>query len=182
RDPRQRHSGTEGHISMKPILLCLSSLALLTAPACASAATIAPPAAPAQRPMNAELWRQDLTFLRERLAALHPDPFDRTGRARFEQEAARFEASLPGLSREQAIVGLMRLVAMVRDGHTTVPPFAQAGFHILPLRFYLYGSDLYLSGADRAYAGGLGGKLISIAGIEAAELQRRANAVTPGDN
>src|SRR5689334_17490400 len=153
---------------MRLILLLAAALAFPAVPASPSAAASA--ATADEPPADAAAWRRDLAFLRERLQAMHPDPFGRAGRGNFDRAAAQFEASLPGLTRDQAMVGLMRLVAMLRDGHTTVPPFAQPGFHILPLRFYLYGTDLYLSGADRAYAGGLGGRLVSIGGIGAAEL------------
>src|SRR4051812_5452641 len=108
---------------MKPILHCFLSLALLAAPAF-SAVNADPPIALANQPIDADLWRQDLATLRERLIAMHPDPFGRVGRERFDREAGRLQASLPRLSREQAIIGFMQLVAMVGDGHTTMPPFA----------------------------------------------------------
>jgi hypothetical protein len=152
-------------------------------------ACISPVASPAQQQAStrhepANEWRDDLAFLRAKLLAMHPDPFRKIGRAQFDAAADQLDRSFASLSREQSIVGIMRLVASLGDGHTSVLPGPQkrAGFHVLPLRFYLYGDDLYLDGADRSYSDGLGGRLLAINGIPAAVAIRRARDITPGDN
>jgi hypothetical protein len=164
---------------MKTILALALALA---APAIAGEA-VGPPAAPTTSTSAAQ-WHEDLAFLRQKLLAMHPDPFRRESRAAFDGEAERLDASFVTLSREQAITGLMRLVAGLHDGHTTVLPGPQtrAGFHVLPLRFYLYGDQLVLDGADRAYAQGLGGALTAIDGVPAADVLNRVRAVVSGDN
>src|SRR5256885_2000172 len=67
-------------------------------------------------------WQADLGLLRSKLVAMHPNPFRRVEKARFDAEADRLSQSFHGMSREQAIVGTMRLVAMLGDGHTSVLP------------------------------------------------------------
>lgn len=135
-------------------------------------------------PASPSPWQADLAFLRSKLAAMHPNPFRRLSASAFNDAAGQLDRELAGASKEQAIVGTMRLVASLEDGHTSVLPGPQlrAGFHVLPLRFYLYGEDFVLDGADRAYVEGLGGTLISIDGVPANEVLRRVREVTPGDN
>jgi hypothetical protein len=157
-------------------------LALAVSPVTAAAFSDQSVAAP--QPSPAAQWHADLAFLRSKLLAMHPNPFSKVSRAQFDREADQLDQSFSGLSREAAIVGIMRLVARLGDGHTAVLPGPQtrAGFHLLPLRFYFYGDDPYLDGADRAYAAGLGGRLTAINGIAAQEVIRRVREVTPGDN
>jgi hypothetical protein len=150
------------------------------------AATAAPldltSASPSMQAVQA--WHQDLEFIKSKVLAMHPNPFRRISRTQFDDEANQLDQRFPQLGREQAIVGIMKLIASLHDGHTSVLPGPQsrAGFHVLPLRFYLYGDDLVLDGADRTYAAALGGKLTAINGVSASEVIHRVREVTPGDN
>lgn len=160
-------------------LLLLSNAALVSAQAPSSQL----PDSTSSGPLSAEQLREDLRYLRERLQTLHPDLLRRAGRENFERDAAALEAQMPSLSSSQALVGMMRLVASIRDGHTLVPSAQpRAGFTVLPLRFYLHGDELYLAAADRRYSAALGAKLEAIGGVPVAEVLRRVRSVTSGDN
>jgi hypothetical protein len=111
----------------------------------ASAARAADPAALAPAGLAG-----DVDLLVGRIEALHPNPFRKVARQKFEADAAALKQAMPGLSREQAIAGLMRLVAKVGEGHTSVPPAQpSAGFHVLPLRLQLDDGSLYVAACDR---------------------------------
>jgi tetratricopeptide (TPR) repeat protein len=141
-------------------------------------------AAPAAGALTAEQWKADVEFLSAKLQAMHPAPFRKLDRATFETNLAVFEGRVGSFSREQAVVGIMRLVASLEDGHTAIPPdFLRAfGFHVLPLRFYVYGDGLYLQAGDRQYQEGLGGKLVSIGDTPAAEVYKKLRTITSHDN
>jgi hypothetical protein len=64
--------------------------------------------------------QRDLDVLRERLLAIHPAPFARIAPDAFEAAFADLRMRLPGLDADAALVGMMRLVALLRDGHTSV--------------------------------------------------------------
>jgi tetratricopeptide (TPR) repeat protein len=129
-------------------------------------------------------WKADAEFLSEKLQAMHPAPFRKIDRTTFEVNVAAFDRDVSKFSREQAVVGVMRLVASLGDGHTAIPPesLRAFGFHLLPLRFYVYGDGLYLQAGDRQYQQGLGGKLVSIGEMSAADVYTKLRAVTSHDN
>lgn len=115
-------------------------------------------------PEQVEGWRQDLQTLAEAIPNVHPNPFFRTSRTEFDAATRGLSSDLPNLTRAQAIVGLMRLVATLHDGHTAIhPAFAQnLGFHYLPLELYSFSDGVFIRQADRANAGVVGARVLRI--------------------
>ena len=64
--------------------------------------------------------QRGLDVLRERLLAIHPDPFARIAPDAFDAEFADLRMRLPGRDADAALVRMMRLVTLLRDGHTSV--------------------------------------------------------------
>ena len=93
---------------------CIVVLALLLA-GCAGTDEPQPPT-PLQR---------ELSGLAETMEVSHPDLFHDVSRETFRAEAAKLSRDAPGLSRDELVVGVMRLAALpgARDGHTAVYPF-----------------------------------------------------------
>ncbi len=102
----------------------------------AVARTPTPPQAPAESKAPAAsasagpAASDDLATLLETLERSHPDPFHGVSRDEFVAALAAYEESLPTLTPEEAVVGLMRVWAMLsregRDGHQfAVPAEAQ---------------------------------------------------------
>jgi hypothetical protein len=147
-------------------------------------ATGSPGNGPATATASTEAWHGDLVFLETKLLQMHPDLFRKTSRQQFDAEIRGLDQNLPSMSREQFLVGIMRIVASFHDGHTSVLPGPQtgAGFHVLPLRFYLYGEELVLDGADQAYSEVLGSRLVAVNGVPVTDVIRRVRELTPGDN
>lgn len=89
-----------------------------------------PPVAPATVSPTAEQWRADLEWLRVELPKRHPDPFAHWSQADYEAAFAALQAQLPTLAEHARVVGLARVVATLRDGHTrlTLPHAAGSGF------------------------------------------------------
>lgn len=124
--------------------------ALIVAPL--HAASAQQPAAP----RSAAQWRDDLRFMMQRLPELHANLYHATSKATFDSAAAALDARIPSLSRDEIIVGLMRIVALAHDGHTNIYPTRDrvVAFHSLPVALYLFGDTL---GADTLGGGTLGG-------------------------
>jgi hypothetical protein len=163
------------------------SLAVLTLAPPASAQSPAGPlanqAAPAPT-LTAEQWRADLRVMAQEMERRHKNLYHTVSRERFAAAVADLDARIPTLQRNQIIVGMMRIVAMVGDGHTNVSPLKDPkfGFPSLPLKLYLFEDGLHVRAAAPAYAALVGAKVTAIGGVPVEEAVRRAREISPRDN
>jgi hypothetical protein len=88
------------------------------------------------------------------------------------------------LQRNQIIVGMMRIAAMVGDGHTRVDPRKddKFGFPSLPLKLYLFEDGLYVRAAAPQHAVLVGARVEAIGGVPVAEAMRRVAEIASRDN
>jgi hypothetical protein len=91
-------------------------------------------AASAQQPsaLDAAAWQADLATLARELPQRHVSPFTVISRARWDSAVASLDTRLPGLTRHQIVVELMRLVALLGDAHSIVEPAPAVPFAITP--------------------------------------------------
>ena len=119
------------------------------------------------------------------MEATHPDLFHDVPRATFRAEAAKLADAAPGLSRDELVVGLMRLAALpgARDGHTAVFPFDQhaRALHVYPLRLYDFPDGLYVVGSIGA-EDLTGRRITAIDGTPIDEVVERVRPLVPHDN
>ena len=66
----------------------------------------------------AKKWQEDLRYLAQELPKRHRDLFHTMTREQFETAVKSLDERIPKLSREQMIVELQRIVAMIRDCNT----------------------------------------------------------------
>ena len=105
----------------------------------------------ADEPQPPTPLQQELHSLADSMESTHPDLFHDVPRATFRAQAAELADQAPELSRDQLVVGLMRLAALpgARDGHTAIYPFDQHArtLHVYPLRLYDFPDGLYVVGS-----------------------------------
>jgi len=89
-------------------------------------------------------WREDLRFMAGEIQRRHKNPYHQVSKRQFEAAVADLDARIPSLQRNEIIVGMMRIAAMVGDGHTRVDARKDTrfGFPSLPLRLYLFDDGL----------------------------------------
>jgi hypothetical protein len=133
-----------------------------------AALSAAPGAAQPQDGIEVAKWREDLAVLREQMPKSHGNLFHTMTRGQFDGALAELERTLPGLSPGQVKVGIMRLVAMVNDGHTRVRQ-ETLGNHILPLKLHFFADGLYVVSAEKSDAAIVGGKVTKIGQMSAEE-------------
>src|SRR5262245_39099175 len=97
-----------------PLTLLLSSLLFTTAEVQRQ------PPSPNVSTTRPEEWRQDLQFLATELPRRHLNLFFKTTREDFNHAVAELDAAIPSKADHEIIVGLMRIVAMVGDAHTSL--------------------------------------------------------------
>jgi hypothetical protein len=136
-----------------PVLLALSCSGALAAQA--------PPA-----PQVAG-WRADLRLLAAELPRRHPAPFVRITAAQWDSATTSLDRRLETLSRNQALVELARLVALIGDAHTVLQPDPSLGLRYYPLELYAFDDGVFVRRADSAHTDLVGAKVLRIGRVSA---------------
>jgi hypothetical protein len=150
-------------------------LVLLAMVALASSAQ----ARPSARPTLA----QDVRDLGAAIEQTHPDPFRSVSRQRFESEVDALAGRASGIPRDELLVGVLRVIALLgpRNGHTGLfpgDPSHARELHLYPLRLYEFADGLYVVDAvDRSL---VRDKVVAIEGMALAQvLERGSNRSCP---
>lgn len=122
-------------------------------------------------PTEVAAWREDVRTLAAELPRRHKNAFAHMPREQWDAAVQRLDARLPQLKRYEVIVELMRLAALVRDGHTALnPDFEErTGFHRLPIRLYDFSDGLFIIAADSAHKDIVGSRVVRVGRATAAE-------------
>lgn len=128
----------------------------------------------------------DVRLLAAELERIHPDPYHATPRAELAAAADALAGRAEELSRDELLVELMRLTALLgeRDGHSGLWPLDPGHgepFHLLPVRLYDFADGLHVV----AQVGGddlVGSRVVAIAGRPVEEVARLVEPLVPHDN
>ena len=143
-------------------------------------ALLAAPAA-AQAPSGAGDVRELASSLRE----FHPRPFHSVSRARFDAAVQRATTRAPSLSRNELVVELMRIAALIgdRNGHSGIfpgDPQHRTQLHLYPIRLYTFDDGTYV--VDAVERDLVGARLVSIAGMPLESVFTLVRPLVPHDN
>ena len=141
---------------------------------------------PAAADPTAEAWREDLRTLAEQLPRIHADAFHAVSREEWGREVAALDRAIPTMTPNAIAVGLMRLVARIGDGHTSLNPFFLGGdavsFHSAGARLYAFSDGIFVRSADGGHRELVGAKLVGVGGVPVEEAFRRVAEVVSHDN
>jgi hypothetical protein len=129
-------------------------------------------------------WREDLAFLRTEMPAHHANLFHDMTRAQFDSALSSINARLPIMARQQVIVELQKLDAMVGDGHSSVGPWRDSviAFHTLPIALYWFDEGIIVRAADSAHESLIGGRIVAINGMPVDSAIARIRPLISHDN
>ena len=129
-------------------------------------------------------WSEDLAVLRKEMPAHHANLFHDVTSAQFDSALNSISARLPSLTREDVIVELQKLDAMVGDGHSSVGPWRDSviAFHTLPIALYWFPEGLIVRAADSAHTNLLGGRVVAINGMPVDSVAARIRPLISRDN
>src|ERR1051326_3356875 len=129
-------------------------------------------------------WRDDLRVLAEGLPKLHVNAFHDISRDEWVSAAAELDRAIPALDRDRYVAGLMRLVARIGDGHTSLTPFfdEKIGFHAVAARLYSFSDGIYVRAAEENRRDIVGAKLVAVGGVRVEEAFRRVAETVAHDN
>ena len=132
--------------------------------------------------LTAAQWQADVRFLGEELSKRHRNAFHRVKKEDFDATVKAVYDAVPSMTEDEIVVGLMKIVAKVRDGHTNViaRPYFRSG--VYPIGFYLFNDGLYVRKAAANYSDMLGGKVLRIGKMSAADALVALGKVSFADN
>jgi len=142
------------------------------------------PAAQA-RPSAPATLAADVRELGASIEQFHPEPFRSVSRQRFRGEVSALAQRASTISRDELLVGLMRIIALLgpRNGHTGLfpgDPSHMRQLHLYPVRLYDFADGLYVVDAvDRSL---IRNEVVAIDGMPIAQVLERVDPLVPHDN
>ena len=128
-------------------------------------------------------WQEDIDFLLAKIEEIHPNPYRRISRDEFSEAAKAFKQKLPELSENQRLVGLMRLVSLLEDGHTNVYPYLpDKEYAVFPFRMFKFQEGIFITVAPEDQKELVGAEVLTIGNLSAAEAFVRFEELIMGDN
>lgn len=106
-------------------------------------------------------WRFDLDALVREVKRIAYAPLLHATLPAFEAGVARLRADIPRLNDLGMILGLMKLMRTLGEGHANISPQARPEFRpTIPLQFYLFAEGLHIIAADPKYRELLGAQVL----------------------
>ncbi len=135
-------------------------------------------------PLTAEKWREDLQFLATELPKRHKNLFAKMTREDFEKAVKDLDTKIPMLTSNQIALEFARIIAMVRDGHTSMIPLIEPSliFRAFPVKIYLFKEGFFVQSASSEYAKIVGGKVIKIGNTPIEKAFEMVSPYIPKDN
>ncbi|MEO7675122.1 MAG: hypothetical protein ABIU09_13700 [Pyrinomonadaceae bacterium] len=110
-----------------------------------------------------EKWREDLRFLATELPKKHKDAFHRISREQFESSFAALEAKIPAMSNDEIVLGFVRILAQIGDGHTGLG--WGSSFARVPINLFWFGKELRVTRVAKDYPRANGARVVKIGDI-----------------
>ena len=129
--------------------------------------------------------QREITGLVEQMEKLHPDVDHEVPLADLRREAADLAERAPSISRDELVVGLLRLTTLgERDGHGGIflnDPAHAKPFTFFPLRVHDFADGVHVV-ADVAGGVHVGRRVTAIDGVPIARVRERVEPLIPRDN
>ncbi len=132
---------------------------------------------------RADGWRSDLSFLEMEFERMHYGGFGKVSQAEFEREIRTLSGEIEKLTDNQITVRLMRLLAMIGDGHTgcfadMVPTWTST----VPLQFEMYPEGVYILSADASHADLIGAQVLQFGDHKTERVIEALDGIISQDN
>jgi hypothetical protein len=126
-------------------------------------------------------WKSDLNYLADQLQNLHKNSFHSISREAFQKQVNILAKKIDELNGDQIIVEMMRLVALIGDGHThlDLPPTLNR----YPLEVAQFGNEYRVIVTNEQNADILGFRLIAIENLPIETIHNKLTFLVPrGEN
>ncbi len=112
-------------------------------------------------------WDKDVDVLIQKIEKYHPDPWARISKSDFFEKVSQMKKTISSKSDEQITVEMMRLIALLRDGHTQVCLNNQERFNKwFPLRLEKFADGIFITAITNEHADCLGARVLRMDDME----------------
>jgi len=169
------------------LLLQTMSLLSLTSLAFGQVTEIQPESS-VQKKITTKEWNEDLDYLVKRYEIMHPGLYTNVSKEKFNAFVDTLKLRSATESGLNMIIGIMELVAMIKDGHTGVNPTMYNAekipetIHWYPIRVYYFSDGLYAISAIKKYEAIIGKKIIRIGKLTTEDVIKKWARTKAADN
>jgi hypothetical protein len=127
----------------------------------------------------------DVRALGQAIETIHPAPFRSVPRERFRAEVDALARRAPSISRNELLVGVLRIIALLgpRNGHTGLFPGDPANdppLHLYPIRLYQFADGLFVVDAvDKSL---VRSRVVAVDGTPVERVLALVSPLVPHDN
>ena len=151
----------------------------------ASLAMVAIVSSAQARPSAPSTVADDVREVGASIETIHPAPFRSVSRQRFRAEVDALARRAPSLSRDELLVGVLRIIGLLgpRNGHTGLfagDPGNVRPLHLYPIRLYHFADGVYVVDAEDASL--VRNRVVAIAGTPVERVLQLVEPLTPHDN
>ncbi|RXG24145.1 tetratricopeptide repeat protein [Leeuwenhoekiella marinoflava] len=137
----------------------------------------------AQEKLSETQWQEDLRFFQNTLHEDYPFLFVKTTPEAFDKEVQTLYDDIPNLQEHEIIVGISRLVASFKYGHTHLSFWQKpVVFAQFPFNLYAFKDGIYMEGTHKDYPEAVGAKVLAVAGTPIAEALQAIEPTVPAEN
>ena len=130
----------------------------------------------AQEKISSKEWQEDLRFLQEKIHKDYAFLFVKLDKDDFDAEVEALYNDIPNMQDHEVRVGLSRIVAQFKYGHTQIHYSTVARNGILPINLYQFNEDIYIEGVQKEHKKALGAKVLK---IEATPIGKALDLIYP---
>ena len=129
-------------------------------------------------------WMADIDFFNERMQQFHYNLFQHISKKEWNHKITEVKNKIDSLEDFEIIVELMKITALVGDGHTVVVPPVNGKnvFHRAPFLTYFFDDGLYITKTYKSYKQLLGTKILTIDNVPIEEVINKIKTIIPHDN
>lgn len=138
---------------------------------------------PAQQTISVAQWQEDLRFIQNTIHKDYSFLFVKTTKQEFDTQVEALYNDIPNLGPHEIKVGITRLIASFKYGHTGVHYNQKSiNFHSLPFNLYEFKDGIYIQGVHKSYKKALGAKVLKINNIPIEEALEKIAPVVNAEN
>lgn len=133
--------------------------------------------------INKKQLSTDLDYFSRKLIEMHPNPFKYIKKKEFLSYVDELKTTFKGLGFEEVGIGLMKLTARLKDGHTELGVSGEVlGPLNYPFRFKYINNGYYVVSASEEYKQYLGFELLGINDKSISEIEDLLTTIIPIEN